>query len=99
MTDNMKRAKASNAQGFDHPDLTLEDMFRRWPETATVFFNHNMRCVGCPIVAFHKVSDACEAYGLNPNTFKSLLRKAAAPPSSGISPDPLSSPSGGDPSP
>ena len=97
MPDYMKSVRASSMEGFDDPDLTLEDMFRRWPKTSNVFLNHNMRCVGCPIEAFHKVSDACEAYGLNPDTFKAMLREAAAGSPQGISPGPRSSPSDADP--
>ncbi|MGH1425810.1 MAG: DUF1858 domain-containing protein [Pseudooceanicola sp.] len=61
--------------------MTLEEMLRIWPVTANVFFDHNMRCVGCPIVAFHGIADACDAYGLDVRDFKALLRKAATAPS------------------
>jgi len=84
---------------FDSPDLTLDEMFRNWPETATVFINHGMLCVGCPIVAFHTVADACAAYDLDITAFKALLRAAAAGSPPEISPDLRSPPSGEDPSP
>lgn len=82
---------------FDNPDLTLEEMFRFWPETATIFFEYNMRCVGCQISSFHQLADACSEYGLDIGVFGSLLRKAAAGPTPGITPNPRSTPSDGDP--
>jgi hybrid cluster-associated redox disulfide protein len=99
MLADMNDNRALHEQGFDNPNLTLEDMFRRWPETTFVFYNHCMRCVGCPIVAFHKVSDACDAYDLDVEVFKEMLRKAAAGSPSPISPDLRSLPSDEDPSP
>ncbi|MHA3980873.1 hypothetical protein ACW9UR_24750 [Halovulum sp. GXIMD14794] len=34
---------------IDDPDLTMDEMFRTWPETASVFVKRGMLCVGCHI--------------------------------------------------
>jgi hybrid cluster-associated redox disulfide protein len=84
---------------INNPDLTLEDMFRYWPDTATVFFNYKMRCVGCPIVAFHTIADACAAYDFDLDAFGAKLRQVAAGSAPELNPHPRSKPSGGDRSP
>ena len=47
---------------MDDPDLPLEDLMSRWPETIAVFLRHNMLCVGCLIGPFHTVIEACAEY-------------------------------------
>lgn len=59
---------------FEDPDLPLVEMFRIWPETAVVFFEHGMLCVGCPIAPFHTLIDACAEYGLDESAFRAELR-------------------------
>uniref|UniRef100_UPI004048D7BB hypothetical protein n=1 Tax=Yoonia sp. TaxID=2212373 RepID=UPI004048D7BB len=49
---------------LDDPDLLLEDMMARWPETIGVFLRHKMLCVGCLVAPFHTLVDACAEYGL-----------------------------------
>src|SRR6188508_1909479 len=42
--------------------LLVDDVMRRWPATIRVFLDHKMRCIGCPIAAFHTVDDACHEH-------------------------------------
>ncbi|MDE0984760.1 MAG: DUF1858 domain-containing protein [Yoonia sp.] len=58
---------------MDDPDLPLEDLMSRWPETIAVFLRHNMLCVGCLIGPFHTVIDACAEYGLEVDAFYAEL--------------------------
>ena len=51
------------------PDLPIEDLMSRWPETVTVFMRHKMLCVGCLVNPFHTVLDACAEYGLDVEAF------------------------------
>lgn len=67
-------------RNLDDADLTLDEMFRRWPGTATVFLKHKMLCVGCPVAHFHKVTDACEAYDLEFSEFYALLAEQVTAP-------------------
>lgn len=59
---------------IDDPDLSLCQLFGRWPSTAAVFLAHRMFCFGCPIAPFHTVTDACFEYGLDEATFRAELR-------------------------
>ncbi|SHF21581.1 hybrid cluster protein-associated redox disulfide domain-containing protein [Litoreibacter ascidiaceicola] len=59
---------------FDDPDLPLQDLMSRWPQTIEVFLRHKMLCVGCMITPFHAVIDACIEYHLDYDTFIDELR-------------------------
>lgn len=66
---------------IEDPDLVLAEMFHLWPETASVFLNRKMLCVGCLIGPFHTVVDACREYGLEEDSFRAELRRAITTPS------------------
>ncbi len=61
-------------RAIDDPEISLNEIIRRWPETVPVFFRHKMRCVACLISPFHTVTDACLEYGLNEASFRAELR-------------------------
>ncbi|MCR4269062.1 DUF1858 domain-containing protein [Nitratireductor sp. ZSWI3] len=61
-----------------HADMSLEEMMRRWPETIKVVMRHHMLCVGCPITAFHTVTDACAEHGVDEDRFVEELMTAIA---------------------
>ena len=44
------------------PDLLVDDVMRRWPQTIRVFLDFKFLCVGCPIGVFHSVADACREH-------------------------------------
>ncbi len=56
------------------PDMTLDDLMEKWPETIPVFMKHKMLCVGCLINPFHTVSDACAEYELSEDEFLEELK-------------------------
>jgi len=58
------------------PDLSLREVLAEWPETAPVFLRHEMLCVGCLIVPFHSIADACREYGLDEALFHAELEQA-----------------------
>lgn len=61
------------------PDLPLEELMSRWPETITVFMRHKMLCVGCLVGPFHTVIDACAEYGLEVEAFYAELAASITP--------------------
>ena len=67
------------ARRLDDPDLPLNELMARWPETIAVFLRHKMLCVGCMVNPFHTVLDACEEYNLSVDAFYAELRLAASP--------------------
>ena len=58
-------------------DLMVDEVMRRWPSTIRVFLDFRMRCVGCPIAAFHSIDEACDEHSVNPAAFLSKLRDTA----------------------
>lgn len=56
--------------------MTLEEIMEHWPDTVAVVLRHHMLCVGCPITAFHSVSDACHEHGIDEKAFTRELELA-----------------------
>lgn len=50
-------------------EMTVDEVMRRWPSTIRVFLDFRMRCVGCPIAAFHSIVEACEEHGVDVDAF------------------------------
>ncbi|MBN9023325.1 MAG: DUF1858 domain-containing protein [Rhizobiales bacterium] len=58
------------------PDLSVDEIMRRWPATIRPFIRRRMLCVGCPIGLFHTVSEACDAHGIDQGAFEAALLEA-----------------------
>ena len=44
------------------PDNNVDEILTRFPQTARVFVNHRMHCVGCEVARFETLAEACEIY-------------------------------------
>jgi hybrid cluster-associated redox disulfide protein len=65
--------------GLPTGELTVHEVMRRWPATIRDFLDFRMRCVGCPIAAFHTVSEACKEHDIDSEMFlRRLLERARA---------------------
>ena len=63
------------------PEMTVDEIMRRWPATIRVMIRNRMLCIGCPIGVFHTVADACDAHRIDLESFsKELLRAMRADP-------------------
>ena len=58
------------------PDMTVDEIMRRWPATIRVMIRNRMLCVGCPIAIFHTVADACNAHDVEMEPFCEELLEA-----------------------
>lgn len=47
------------------PDMSVDEIMRRWPATIRVMIHHRMLCIGCPIGIFHTVADAAAAHAID----------------------------------
>jgi hybrid cluster-associated redox disulfide protein len=47
------------------PEMTVDEIMRRWPATIRVMIRNGMLCIGCPIGIFHTVADACDAHRID----------------------------------
>lgn len=50
-------------------NMLITELLERWPQTADVFHDHAMACVGCAVASFYTVSDSTLVYGLSPELF------------------------------
>jgi len=56
--------------------MTVDEVMRRWPRTIRVFLDFRMRCVGCPIAAFHSIDEACEEHDVDCEMFLPRILEA-----------------------
>lgn len=49
--------------------LTIEELLNRWPQTAELFHDYQMACVGCVMAPFYSVLDAISIYNLDEEPF------------------------------
>ena len=59
-------------------DLTVDQVLKRWPDTAAVFLRHRMACVGCPMASFETLDSSARVYELPLEDFLEELELAAA---------------------
>lgn len=56
-----------------NPEMTVDEIMRRWPATIRVMIRNRMLCIGCPIGVFHTVADACDAHRIDLASFSEEL--------------------------
>ncbi len=54
-------------------EMMIEEVLRRWPETAVVFHKAAMVCVGCPLIPFCTVAKVSQIYEIPVETFIASL--------------------------
>jgi len=65
-----------SAQGEDLSKMTVDEVIRRWPETAKVFRQYALDCLGCAIAPLCEITAVAEIYNLPQQQFMADLRKA-----------------------
>ena len=58
------------------PDMSVDEIMRRWPATIRVMIRNGMFCIGCPIGTFHTVTEACVAHKVDEKAFSAELLSA-----------------------
>lgn len=56
-------------------EMTIEDLLKMWPQTAKIFYQYRMACVGCVVSSFYTVKDAVDVYKLDAAQFLDELMK------------------------
>ncbi len=56
---------------------TVAETLTQCPASAGVFGRFRMACVGCVMAPFETLSEAAEAYGIDPQNFLGCLREAS----------------------
>lgn len=58
------------------PDMSIDEIMRRWPTTIRVIIRNQLLCVGCPFGIFHTVADVCAAHHIDEVAFSRQLLEA-----------------------
>jgi len=58
-----------------NPDMTIDEVMRRWPQTIPVLIGRRMLCVGCALAPFHSVIDAAIEHDMDKDAFLADLRR------------------------
>ncbi len=80
MNDQNDKTDNSLPTPADLAKMTIESVLTRWPQTAIVFYQHNMACVGCAVAGFYTIADAADIYSLPQEQFLSELVSAVSQP-------------------
>ena len=60
-------------------ELTVAEVLTRWPQTASVFFQHQMACVGCAMAPFETLAEVATIYRLHVERFLHELQQSIQP--------------------
>ncbi|UCC53455.1 MAG: DUF1858 domain-containing protein [Anaerolineaceae bacterium] len=58
-------------------NMTVSAVLDQWPQTAEVFNQFNMACVGCPVAPYYTVAEAATVYKLSVDEFVAVLEEAS----------------------
>ncbi len=67
----------SNAPAIER-NMTVERLLQLWPQTARVFIDKRMACVGCPVAGFETIEEVAAIYEQDPESFVQTLKRCAA---------------------
>jgi len=56
------------------PDMTVDQVMKRWPASMRVFLDFRLGCVGCPIATFHSVEEASCEHAIDGAAFLAALQ-------------------------
>jgi hybrid cluster-associated redox disulfide protein len=56
--------------------MTVDDVLRRWPDTAVIFRQYGLACLGCAVAPFCEVTAVANIYNLPKEQFLADLHAA-----------------------
>ncbi|MPN51989.1 hypothetical protein SDC9_199641 [bioreactor metagenome] len=59
-------------------DMSIIEVVQKFPQTADVFRNHGMGCLGCAAARFENIEQGASAHGIDVNALIDALNKAVA---------------------
>ena len=57
------------------PEMSIEEVTHRYPQTADLFIRHRMGCVGCSLGLFHTIAEVAAIYKFEVETFITQLNE------------------------
>lgn len=67
-----------SSQEIDLAKMTVDEVLRRWPQTAQVFRDYALACLGCAIAPFCEISNVATIYNIPVETLIADLKAAIA---------------------
>lgn len=58
-------------------DMGIMEVVAKWPDTAEVFMNHGMGCLGCAAARFENIEQGAMAHGMDIDILMADLNKVA----------------------
>ncbi len=58
--------------------MTVDDVLRRWPQTAVIFRRYGLACLGCAVAPFCEIKAVADIYDLPQEQFMADLYTAIA---------------------
>ncbi len=59
-------------------DMTIGDILDKCPDTAPLFMEMGMHCLGCPSARGESLSDACMVHGVDADEFEKKINSFVA---------------------
>ena len=56
---------------------TFKEVIEKHPETAKVFLDAGMHCIGCPMAQMETIEQGCAAHGIDVDKIMKKLKNAA----------------------
>jgi len=57
-------------------DMTFQQVLQKYPETARVFLERGMHCIGCMAASFESIEQGATAHGMDVDELMKDLNKA-----------------------
>ncbi|MDO8740102.1 MAG: DUF1858 domain-containing protein [Candidatus Woesearchaeota archaeon] len=58
--------------------MTIGEVVLKYPNTATVFMQHGLHCIGCGVAQFETIEQGAAAHGIDVKKLMADLNKAAS---------------------
>ena len=55
--------------------MTFSEVLQKYPESAEIFMNEGLHCIGCPSAGMETIERGCKAHGLKPEKIIEKLNK------------------------
>ncbi len=56
--------------------MTFASVLKKYPETADIFVQEGLHCIGCPFAMMETIEDGCKAHNINPDKLVEKINKA-----------------------
>ena len=73
--DNMKTDDANNSKALITKDMNLADVLFKYPETAEVFTDYGLHCVGCFAASFDTIEMGAKIHQLTDDEIKEMIER------------------------